>query len=78
MAHQVSWSRKILERFIDAAALTETEEIVIRTRVKGWTITRQAMELGMSEATINRITKRLKEKYDQAAAEDPELPPRRI
>ena len=78
MAHQVSWNKRILERFIEDAALTETEEAVIRARVRGWTITQQAMRLGMSEATINRITKRLKEKYDQAAAEDTELPKRRI
>lgn len=77
MTKQVPWGKVILETFIDEAALTKEEEMVIRTRVAGWTITRQAMELGMSEATVNRIIARLKKKYDAAQKYSAILPPRK-
>lgn len=77
MTKQVPWGKVILETFIDEAVLTKEEEMVIRTRVAGWTITRQAMELGMSEATVNRIIARLKKKYDVAQKYSAILPPRK-
>lgn len=49
----------------------------MRTRVKGWTITKQAMELGMSEAKVNKIIARLKVKYDNVQKYNPMLPPRK-
>lgn len=54
MAHQVPWNKIILEEFIEIGCLTQTEEMIIRTRVKGWTITKQAQELNMSESSIKR------------------------
>lgn len=78
MAHQVLWSKIILERFIELAMLTKEEEEIIRTRVAGWTITEQAMKLGMSESKVNRITNRLKHKYDDVQKYDALLPPRKF
>lgn len=77
MAHEVPWNKIILEEFIDLAALTKDEEAVMRTRVAGWSRTRQALELGMSLPTIDRIIRRLKIKYDHAQRYSPILPPRR-
>lgn len=48
MSHQVPWNKIILETFIDEGCLTKDEEIVMRTRVAGWSRTKQAVELGMS------------------------------
>lgn len=48
MSKQVAWNKIILEEFISLACLTKTEEMIIRTRVSGWTITKQAYELHMS------------------------------
>lgn len=59
-------------------ALTEDEEKIIRTRVYGWTITKQAMTFGMSTAAVNRIIKRLKIKYDAVQPYSPLLPPRKF
>lgn len=78
MAHQVPWGKVILEEFIEQALLTEEEEMIMRTRVAGWTRTKQSMELGMSLATIDRIIKRLKVKYDKAQKHSAILPPRRF
>lgn len=78
MAKQVPWNKFILEEFIKVGMLTKEEEIVMRTRVAGWTQTKQVMELGISRATLNRIIKRLKVKYDHVQKYDPLLPPRKF
>lgn len=78
MAHQVAWSKVILERFIEVGCLTKEEESIIRTRVAGWTITEQADKLDMSISKVNYLTKRCKAKYDAAQKYDPILPPRKF
>lgn len=42
MTHQVPWNKIILEEFIRIGCLSETEEMIMRTRVQGWTITKQS------------------------------------
>ena len=64
MSHQVVWTKFVLERFIEIGCLTKEEEAVMRTRAAGWTRVEQSMKLGMSLSAIDRITKRLKIKYD--------------
>ena len=49
----------------------------MRTRVAGWSRTKQSLELHMSLGQIDRIIKRLKVKYDRAAEFNPILPPRK-
>lgn len=78
MSKQVIWSKIILERFIEEACLTKEEEMIMRTRVEGWTITKQALELNMSESKISKIIARLKVKYDNVQKRDPILPPRKF
>lgn len=77
MAHQVPWNKYIVERFEELAMLTDEERMVLRTRVAGWSITKQALELNLSPATVSRIIKRLKTKYDNVQKYDPLLPPRK-
>lgn len=77
MAHQVPWNKIILETFIEEACLTKEEEWVIRTRVAGWSRTKQALELNMSVSNIDKIIAMLKQKYDNASKYNPLLPPRR-
>lgn len=57
--------------------LTDEERMILRTRVAGWSITKQAIELNLSPATVSRIIKRLKQKYDAVQKFDPLLPPRK-
>lgn len=79
MSHQVIWTKRTLELFIEYANLTEEEEKVMRTRAQAWTRTKQCRELGMSTSTLDRIIKRLKSKYDAVQKEHPdELPERRF
>lgn len=77
MAHQVIWTKIILEEFIELANLDETEEMIMRTRAAGWTRTEQSMKLSLSLATVDRIIKRLKAKYDQVQPYSVLLPPRK-
>lgn len=77
MSHQVPWNKIILETFIEEALLTKEEEWVMRTRVAGWSRTKQAMELNMSVANIDKIIARLKQKYDSLQKYNPLLPPRK-
>lgn len=77
MAHQVPWNKIILEEFIRLAILTKDEEAVMRTRVAGWTRVEQSMKLGMSLAKVDKITARLKKKYDGVQRYIAILPPRK-
>lgn len=75
--HQVIWTKTIVETFVAEANLTPVEEHILRTRAAGWTITQQALHFNMSEATVNRIVRRLKRKYDEAQRTSVILPPRK-
>lgn len=77
MAKEVPWNKLILEEFIKEALLTKEEEMIMRTRVAGWTRTQQSLELGMSLSTIDKIIRRLKDKYDNVQKYDVLLPPRK-
>lgn len=78
MSHQVIWQKIVLETFIAEANLSKEEEMVMRTRVDGWSRTKQADKLHMSVSTVDRIIKRLKIKYDVVQKYNPLLPPRKF
>lgn len=77
MAHQVPWNKIIVEEFIKQAMLTKDEEWVLRTRVAGWSRTKQSIELGVSMSTLDKMISMLKVKYDNVSRYDPLLPPRK-
>lgn len=78
MAHQVPWNKIIVETFIEEAMLSKEEEMILRTRVKGWSRTKQSLELGMSISSVDKIIATLKVKYDNVAKYNPLLPPRKF
>lgn len=78
MSKQVPWNKIIVEHFIELAMLSDEEQMILRTRVSGWSRTKQANELGMSLTTVDRIIARLKKKYDKVQKYDPLLPPRKF
>lgn len=77
MACQVVWTKIVLEEFIKIGGLTADEEHIMRTRCKGWTRTRQALELGMSISTVDRLIRSCKRKYDAVQPFSCILPPRK-
>lgn len=80
MAHQVKWTRSVLEFFIEEALLNSFEEEIIRTRVMdGMTVTEQAQLLMCSKSKVEKTIALLKQKYDTVQAEFPDkLPPRKF
>lgn len=74
---QILWTKKILETFIKEGILTDEEKEVLLLRVQGYTITEQAEKLNISESKVNRITRRLKIKYDALQETMKELPKRK-
>ena len=77
MSQQVPWNKIIVEEFVKEAMLTQTEEMVLRTRVAGWSRVRQSTELNISLSTLDRIISTLKKKYDKVQKHNPILPPRK-
>lgn len=74
---QVLWTKKLVDTFIKEGMLTEEEKEVLLLRVKGYTIAEQAELLNVSESKVNRITRRLKIKYDALQDTIKELPKRK-
>lgn len=54
MTNQVPWNKIILEEFINLALLTKDEEMILRTRIYGWTVREQADKLNMSISSVRR------------------------
>ena len=77
MSKQVLWTNIILEEFIRLAGLTKEEEMIMRTRCAGWTITKQCMEFHMSRSKVDSIIRVLKAKYDAVEPYSPILPKRK-
>lgn len=72
-----NWNQLMFNRFCELAMLTEEEKEVLETRIQGWTITRQSIELKMSVSKVNRIINSLKDKYDSVQKYDDLLIPRK-
>lgn len=51
--------------------------VSFKTRVAGWSRTKQSMELGLSLSSVDRLIKSCKLKYDNAQKYNPILPPRK-
>ena len=77
MAHEVIWTKPVLDEFIRLGNLSETEEKVIRLRARDWTRTRIGLELSMSESAVDQRVKILKQKYDEVQPYSDILKPRK-
>ena len=72
----VRWTKTIVNEFIEEGLLNEEEQKLLRMKVAGWSRVKQAQELKMSLATVDRLCKGLKAKYDAAQKHSDILPPR--
>lgn len=71
---KVPWNRAILDEFISFAMLTDEETEVLRARVAGWSRVKMCHHFNMSLATVDRIIKTLKTKYEYAQSYSELLP----
>ncbi len=76
MTRQVFWTKAVLESFIEEGNLTKRQEFIVRTRAKGYTISKQAEELHLSIDQVNKEIAELKKRYDITQATSQVLPPR--
>lgn len=77
MTKQVIWTKPVLEAFIKEGNLNSRQEYIIRTRAKGYTITKQAEELNLSVDQVNKDIAELKRRYDATQIHSKILPPRK-
>ena len=85
---QVCWSKIILETFLEESGINDRIKLgdskarilegIMRTRVAGWTIVKQADEFHISEDTVNKYIRELKELYDITQKHSVILPVRKI
>lgn len=78
MTKNVPWNEVFYREFSRLAMLNDFQKEVLRTRIMGYSITKQAMELNVSESTINRTIAQLKKKYDEVQPYSDLLPKRRV
>jgi IS30 family transposase len=68
-----------VKKFEQLAMLNDDEIYILENRIKNMTVTAMGINLNKSEATIHRMIKRIKEKYDFIQLEYPdEFPKRRV
>ena len=76
MAKQVAWNQDIVEAFIHECNLNRRQEYIIRTRILGYSIARQANDLHLSVDQVNKEVCRLKRIYDETQVKSAILPKR--
>lgn len=76
MKTKIPWTKTMLEKFIEEALLTEDEERILRTRVAGWSIVKQSVELNMSVSTVSRLVRNIRQKYLTLQDQFPDIFPK--
>ena len=84
---QLCWSKIILETFLEESGINDRIKLgddkarilegIMRTRVAGWTVVKQAEEFNVSVDTVNKYIRELKELYDQTQTHSLILPIRK-
>lgn len=78
MAKQVDWTKRLVTNFEEKAMLSPDECYIMESRIKGATVTEQAMHLNKGVSTVHAMIKTIKHKYDRVQKEYPdEFPIRR-
>lgn len=76
MTKEVIWTKMVLEAFIEEGNLNPRQEFIIRTRAKGYSISKQADELHLSIDQVNKDIAELKRIYDATQKHSKILPKR--
>ncbi len=73
----ITWTKALVETFIDEGNLNERQAFLIRTRAKGYTIAEQARLLNLSVDQVNKDIAKLRKIYDQVSDISDNLPKRK-
>ena len=74
--NDVFWDKIKLEEFKALALLTDFEMLVLESKIKGWSRTKQSIEFNCSLSTIDRTIKQIRIKYDNVCKYSNVLSPR--
>lgn len=87
MVLQIAWTKIILETFFDESGINDRIALgdekarilqgILRTRVAGWSIVKQAQEFNISEDTVSKYIKEIKTLYDNTQKNSVILPIRK-
>lgn len=73
----ITWTKPLVEAFIEEGNLNERQIFLLRTRVKGYTIAEQARLLNLSVDQINKDIAKLRKIYDETSKNSKVLPERK-
>ena len=77
MTDKLIWNKLILDEFYSIALLSDSERFLVESRIKGLTILEQAEQLNLSVSSVNRMIRRIKDKYDNVQKYSDVLPKRK-
>lgn len=72
---RITWNSVIISEFARDALLTDEEVYIVKSMAKGASRVAMSLHIGASLSTVDRMIRRIWEKYDQAALYNPLLPP---
>ncbi len=73
----ITWTKELVETFIEEGNLNERQSFLIRTRAKGYPIAEQARLLNLSVDQVNKDIAKLKKIYDKTSEKSNILPKRK-
>ncbi len=77
MTKHIFWTKEVVEAFIREGNLNDRDTYIIKTRAKGYTISKQARDLNLSVDQVNKDIRRLKVLYDEVQKTSQILPKRK-
>lgn len=87
MPKSLVWGKIIMETFFEESGINDRIKLgdtkarimegIMRTRVAGWTVARQAVEFNISVDTVNKYIRELKDLYDETQKHSVILPVRK-
>ncbi len=87
MSKSLVWSKIIIETFFEESGINDRIKLgdtkarimegIMRTRVAGWTVAKQAEEFHISVDTVNKYIRELKDLYDVTQKHSVILPVRK-
>lgn len=87
MTKDVCWTKVIIETFLEESGINDRVKLgdskarilegIMRTRVAGWTVAKQAEEFHISVDTVNKYIRELKDLYDETQKHSIILPTRK-
>jgi hypothetical protein len=87
MPKSLVWGKIIMETFFEESGINDRIKLgdtkarimegIMRTRVAGWTVAKQAVEFNISVDTVNKYIRELKDLYDETQKHSVILPVRK-